>query len=322
VGAPLQTFLTPQEVRAACSQLDPDCVFELEQYENVVGPYRFAPLDWVLCQMKKKHGPCNTEHGHGWVIVQKGGKQVYVGNCCARDYLAGAVAKFGTDVNRVRKEQRVGHLKRRLAFHLGNAGLPERIRALSERQRGTRKRLAEFRDLWPLFLVRRLQDISRTGNNSVRIEVKFLERDEEDKVRSKWEPRELGSITDVGVMNVSSLHDVATRLTAAEAALREAAAGEQSERKLKKWVDILDAVDGCEADLELVPKAIEAFQRPENLKLLCWCVRSDADQLEVVLEVLRIISPESVSRNAARRTLNDWKKEICTEHNAQDLRVP
>jgi hypothetical protein len=233
------------------------------------------------------------------------------------------IAKFGTDKNRVRKEQRVGGLNRRLAAQLANSALPVRIRTLSERQRSVRHELTAFRDLWPLSLLKRLHDISRTGSHSVVVEVQFLERDEEGKLHSKWEPRNLGTISGAAVMNTSTIRDVGTRLSAATAALREAASpGDHTEGTMKKWVDALDAVDGCESDLELLHSAMVAFQRPENLRMLCWAVRSDSDQLLVVGEYLRTVNGFMVSTEQARRTLNAWRNEIVAKYNAHGLRVP
>jgi len=57
---------------------------------------------------------------------------------------------------------------------------------------------------------------------------------------------------------------------------------EQAEKELRGWLDTLDDVSKCEAELEATANALKAFSHADNLKLLCWTVRRDADQLATI----------------------------------------
>ena len=316
-------FRTQREVEASRPRLDRSCTLPLSEFGGLVGPYTFVEADWVLCQLEHKGSVCRQPHGHGWVAKRKDGAEVYIGSKCAHDHF-GADTKFAAEASRVRRELRVDDLIARASVKLNDAAFRQRVASVAERQHQLREQVTQARDAWPQSLLGRLREMVKTGNRAVMIELRYAEYDREKKREVvSWQPFALGSIASIEAVDATHLRQIGERVRAAISALDEAKpSGEVSEKALRAWVESLEGVDQCAAELDEISLALESFHRPENLKLLCWTVRSYNEQIEIVKAVLGVLPHDGrPTDEAARLTRNSWHTEIRASNAGRDFRV-
>ena len=60
----------------------------------------------------------------------------------------------------------------------------------------------------------------------------------------------------------------------------------------------------------------------QNLKLLCWTCREEADRIAIARAALSVQRGAGVSGEAARAPLEDWRREVSAKRNDRAFRIP
>lgn len=315
-------FRSPSEARSVRPNLDQSCNIPLKDFERLIGRYAFPRAEWVRCQLEENGSVCRQEHGNGWIAMRKDGKEGFIGKDCAHAHF-GADSNFAAEATRITRELRINDLVKRLKDRFDDPIFRSRLEAAVERQKVLRDAVGRGRHRWPEPLLLRLASMTKTGNRAVTIEIQYSETDSESgRETVTWQPAMLGNIAAPEGLNPARIREIAKRLEAVWETLNQAVpSNEQPEKLLRKWNGSLDDVDRCEAELEEVSASLQAFERPENLRLLCWLVRQDHLQLAVVRAVLELSGTGVVTEAAVRSTRRTWHDAIRAAHGDRDFRV-
>lgn len=316
-----QEFRTPREAEAGRPRLETSCSIPLEAFAGLIAKYSFAEVDWQRCQLEELGSICRQEHGRGWIAKRKDGKEGYIGRNCAHDHF-GADLNFAAETSRINRELRVDALVSRLNALLNKPDLTQRLVAAIEWQDTLLEKIVQRRQLWPAQLLSRLQDMAKTGNREIRVEVCYVEYDKEKKRNVyTWQSVAVSAVS--GLDGLDSLHarQIGLRLEkASEAKSSAVATQEQSEKSMRAWADALDDIGRCETELQAIESAYEAFAKPENLKWQWLLVRRQAEQIEIVQCVLELASGRPVADSTAAETRKVWEQEIRAANNGRDFR--
>lgn len=322
----IQQFQSSRKVRAARPRLDTDAPMPKERFRAITGVYMFPRTDWVTCQLTIDGGNmCRTEHGKGWIMQRADGIEGFIGRDCARDHF-GADHAFSKEVARARREMRTDELVARLKALLANEARRERLADGFQRQQQVRKHVRRIRDLLPNALKNRLHDMTKTGNRNVFAWFEYQERIEDnegkERVVTKWERRQVGDVTSPSAIDITAIELLADRFRSALAALENADANpERTEGELRSWVQSIEDIESCEADVDEVAESLQAFLQPENLKLLCWTCRDSNDQVQVAQAALTLSRGSEVSETAARKALEGWRRSVSDANQGRRFRI-
>jgi hypothetical protein len=314
-------FRNPREVEAARPRLDLECAISLSNFGGLVGKYAFQEADRVLCQLEEKGSVCRQVHGNGWIAKRKDGAEGYIGKDCAKRHFS-ADSNFATEASRVRREVQVDDLVRRLDARLTDQGTRERVSTAFASYRALSEEFSSYCQSWPRSLVKRMQEMGRSGDRAVRIQYLYAEKDEKGNVTREWVDDSLGTIAGIDIFQPAVLTPVRERLSTARTALSFAVASrEQSAKQLRQWLAEIEAADGSATEIDALRAKAASFNEAANLKLLCWTIRNDDDQISIVHAVVERISGTSVSIATARETRKQWQHGIRARNAGRDFRV-
>jgi hypothetical protein len=294
---------------------------------HISDSYSYARVDWVNCQLEIDGNTCKEGHGTGWIMMRRDGVEGYIGGDCAKRHFkkdkafARAVAKAGRDIRTTSLVVRLANLIQ------DREGLLRRIHDVFERQQKLRKKVGELRGVLPYAALDRIHQMSKTGDRNVRVDLGYLEKDE-DRDRNvidviRWRSEVVGAITAPQALEVGIIESIGKRLGTTVAACNHAEAIlERSDKELRGWVDAIEDVDRCDVNLRDAIAALESFVEPMNLSRLCWSWRKDEDQVKVARVVLRLAGSRDVNDHAAARARDTWRDEIMTTRKAVRFKVP
>jgi len=314
-----EEFRSPRQVEKTRPQLDRTCSITREQFAGLVGKYVFRFSEWQLCQVHEHGSECRRLHGSGWVVKRKDGKEGYMARGCAH---FADEANFLVEVNRIDRELRIDALVARLSGILSDPSLGTRLRRALRRQDDLLMSILESRQRWPNRLMSQLETMSKTGKRHVVIDVRSLEYDEyQGRSAFHWRPMTVGILTGLESFDCLRVRQIGCRLNEALNALGAAtASAEQPEITMQVWVEALEDLPRCEAELNAIATASKAFVRSENLKLLWLLVRRYADQMEVIRTALEAASGHVVSDLLVEQTRVAWDQEIRNAHGGGDFK--
>jgi hypothetical protein len=324
---PIAHYTDRREAELAHPALDISAPMPKTDFARITDSIGYPRIDWVKCQLEIDGEVCQEGHGDGWIMMRRDGVEGYIGGDCAKLHFgkdkafASAVAKAGRDI-------RTTNLLVRLANLIQDReALRRRIHDVFERQQKLRKRVGGLRDVLPYAALDRLHQMSKTGDRNVRVDLGYLEKDE-DRDRNvidvvRWRPEVVGAITAPQALEVGIVEGIGKRLGTAVAACNHAeASSERSDKELRRWADAIEDVDRCEVNLRDAISSLESFVEPMNLSRLCWACRRDEDQVKVARVVLRLTGSRDVNDHAAGKARDTWRDEIMTTRKAVRFKVP
>jgi hypothetical protein len=282
--------------------------------------------DWVGCQLEIDGKICREPHGNGWFMMRRDGKEGYVGGDCAKRHFK-ADKEFAKAVARAGRDIRTGNLRTRLGSLVQDReALRRKILEELERQQTLHVKVKALRQMLPYPALTQLHQMGKTGNRIVRVDLGYLEKDEDRDQKvievMRWRPEVVGAVAAPHALDVGSIEAIGVRLRAGLAACMSADPNaEKADKELRRWADAIDDVDRCKADLVEATSALGSFAEPTNIGYLCWVCPKDEDQVEVARAVLRLAGSRDVTDSAAVRARNTWRKEIMIARKAQRFKV-
>lgn len=314
-------FRSPSEVQSTRPEFDATCSITIESFAGIVGRCAFAESERVLCQLEIKNSVCRQEHGNGWLVKRKDGREGYIGKDCANRHF-GADRNFAAATSKARRELRIDALLSRLKQHLTDPNIAQRITDAITRRLLLREKMQALRDSLPQTACTRIRDMAKSGNPRVVVEFRRMDENDRGDEIVVWEPATIGSIVGLGGLDFGKLHDVGERLRIAQSALKQATPSHgQKESALRKWVEALDDVERCRRELDRITVDLREFQQPQNYRALCWAISSDRDQLEIVRLAFQL-QGKKINASEAHEVRKTWHKAIRETANGCDFRVP
>lgn len=316
-----QEFGSSKDAYSACPNLDNQCAIPIIEFDGIVGRCVFSQEDHVRCQLQNASGAvCKQEHGRGWVARRKDGKEGFIGKDCAHRYF-GTDSQFKEAAARATREIKIDSAIARIRERLEDPNYQPRVQTLRAQHEEISQLMQRYRRMWPDNLYQVLLNMAKTRNRDVLIEVRYIEKDDDGRALHRWEPTVLGRVSSPGIFSSSTLSDAEMLIRAAEVTLIEAKPSPDAKLKqLEHWAISLESVERSEALLSEVQRELAAFNSPENLKLLCWLVRSDDDTLSVIARAVEILNGASISAARALEIRREWSSEIRQANSGRDFR--
>jgi hypothetical protein len=324
-------FLTPNEVRVACPELDTTATLKLADYEKLVGETAFARTNFVECQLIRADSKvCRTPFGSGWVARRKDGVAVYIGGDCANNHAIASGAdgkRYQDEAAALARANRISLLQRRIDAHKADDAYLAKLNSNWERAESLEVRCANAREQIPDRVCNRLFQFLRGISRDVPGEARYVEKEEDPNDENevidvvRWRKISLGSIRGIEGLDVTRTKWVQQILRDARQALRQSAVDEKRlEKFLTNQVSKLDAAVGVGRRLDEVEESLAAFHRFENFRALCWIAIRDDDREAVVAHGLRLAG-RAASLIDVRATVSAWRKEIEDRHGGRIFRA-
>jgi hypothetical protein len=314
-------YRSPLEVRQTRADFDESCSITLVDFGSLVGVYGFPDTDEVRCQLVTAGSRCNQPHKNGWIAKRKDGAEGYIGRLCARKHF-NADVYFASEARRVDREIEIDQLVERLSVLLSDASLLDSIADARGRQSASRARIRAIREEIPQDIWKRLQDMRKTGNRVVQIEVRYVEKDERGKDRYSWIVDNLGVVSGLGALDLDRMRVIMNQLEAAEDSRKHAHPNRDEPRQdLRRWAESLEAVSRIAVELGEIEGELELFLQPANLRLLAYVARNQDVRVKAAGFVL---SQDSQSENPnleSGTVLKSWDDEIRRAKGNRDFRL-
>jgi hypothetical protein len=313
-----KAFRSPTEVRLERPEFDEQCKIGLADFASLVGAYTFPEKDTVRCQILVDGSPCKQPHQNGWIAKRKDGAEGYIGRVCARRHFK-ADETFAREARRVELEIEIDNLVSRLRTMLGDPSLVDVLADARERIAALRVRLRTVREDVPKAIWKRLEDMLKTGNAVVTIEVRYVEKDERGKPKYSFIPDNLGYVSGLSALDSGFLSGRLELIEAAEQALQQARPNQDESRKdLRGWVEALERVPTTVVEIGEIEADLELFLRPENLRLLAYLSRVEVEREAIVTLISNLAGGEGGT--SPHLTLRAWDAEIRRARGDRDFR--
>lgn len=206
----IRTFSNPDEIRELPNFIENNPINKAN-YKRLIGDYNYD--EEVSCCFEKENGNlCSEPHKRGWVAELLDGSVTIIGNHCAQEQF-GADSRLITDKSRYVNEKR---RRERLAAILvqirDKTHCLEQLGQLHSRLKGLEERIRAFTDGLSPTILRRLQDMARSGQSVVTFTaIKFREYVDRDglskRERSAFE-QSLGTLDGLPVVLRSSFYTI------------------------------------------------------------------------------------------------------------------
>ncbi|OJA79681.1 hypothetical protein [Burkholderia ubonensis] len=206
----IRTFSSPEEIRELPNFIENNPINKTN-YKRLIGDYNYD--EEVCCCFEKENGNlCGEPHKRGWVAELLDGSATIIGNHCAQEQF-GADSRLIADKSKYVNEKR---RRERLAAILVQIGeKPQRLEQLDQlrsRLESLEQRIEAFTEGLSPTILRRLQDMARTGQSVVSFTaVKFREYIDEDgrsrRERSAFE-QSLGALDGLPLVLRSSFYTI------------------------------------------------------------------------------------------------------------------
>jgi hypothetical protein len=291
---------------------DRTCITMRENYGGIIGDCDLSKIEWVSCQLQRKQGRCNQDHGYGFLAHVKGdqAKEGYSGGVCGDKYFKGH-STFAGDRARAVREIEVDSLSTRLRAIAEDTTFLPKVDALRDRLRGVREQSQRLLDRLPEDVARKLLGMAKNQNANLEIEVEYIDRVEDEKTKkirevSRWIPAIGGAITGLSIANQMPIYQLGGELTAVRKAFASLdARRELGKQKLQAQPKILDQVMDLDTQVAAFEAVWLAFRRPSNLANLWMLSRRMDSQMDCMRVSVIAGGVANPSNNEIRQALRD-----------------
>lgn len=301
---------------------DPECGVTRENFKSLVGEYQL-PED-VRCQVfQATTGNCGRKHQHGWLGRIADGREGLIGGHCAVKYF-NAHEHFASERNRVRREISISHSLEVLHSLLDESGAySSRLETQVSRLRFLRQSRKELLADLPKSIQKSLEDMAKTSNRSVGVQIQYREVDDEGKEQVEWVDQSLGSIAGIGIWNYQSLGSIFSNLKEIRKVFDEVELSRSAgERKLKRWADTLNGLSAEASRIDELQQEFEQFTDVGNLALLIFIASNRDERIEAAKVALSYGGNQSPTSSDAKGLIDQYEKKIRENNGNRNIRVP
>jgi hypothetical protein len=150
----------------------------LEQFEDLIGDYRFPKSEWVECRLIDEGGKCMKRHGWGWIARLADGTEGYIGHDCAETRFGADprfAGRFTAAAARVDKEITTDLLVARLTRLLADPGIRQTLHEALRSWDRLSDGLMRVRARLPRVILDKLTERAKRGNGVVMVKVFYTE---------------------------------------------------------------------------------------------------------------------------------------------------
>jgi hypothetical protein len=301
---------------------DSACGISVENIGSLIGEYHFSDDNEVPCQVERGGKRCKEGHKNGWLGRRQDGKEALIGNICGLKYF-NANATFVADRKRISRELSIDRHLQRLQMTRGSSAFADELQRTIGRLKTVRLAVADLRERLPAAIASRLQGMAKSGNAGVGVLFRYDDDEDDDgEPIVNWVPEQIGTIAGVVVWEQSNIGNVFQTLHEIRDTLHEAQISrEAGERKLKIWADKLDELAICTAKVSNFESALEGFNAPGNLKLLCFLVSNQRDSMAVARMIIDHETGATGAPGSDQRLFNELTAQIRARAGDRSFRI-
>lgn len=311
----------------ARADFDPDAPCTLENFASIVAPYRFPDDDLHACQVHKPElhkpdGRCGHLHFNGWLAKLKDGRTVLVGSSCGPKYFD-AHETFKFEMRRIEREVDITDLMERLGELIGDrAACESDVAAAFARLRAARDSRKAIFERLPYAIRRTVENMARTGNSRVLLQIQYEETDENGKKHREWIDQPLGTVAGTNIHQTDLAQEASTKLWAMKQTLDEAVLDREAGYKtLKNWVETLGQMPSITTAIQEIEHRNQVFGVPENVGLLVYVDPNRNLQREVARLALELSGADQPTDAQAETFLRERDTAIRERNGGRNWRT-
>lgn len=282
-----------------------DYLISVADFASLIGPYYFR--EDVHCQVERDGFRCNHGHRNGWLGRRKDGSEALIGGHCANKYF-NANDAFRQERKRVDTEVRLdSHIAALTELLRDRAALSARVAAAMGRVKAVREVVRQFESTLTKGATKQLNDMAKTGSRTVSVEVQYIEKDDDDKDKTTWRRRDVGTMQGIGVWNIGDttrLYNDLQRVK--DAAIAAVVSRAEKEKHLKDWRETLEQLPRIEDRIEAMERALADFKAPSNLVMLFGLGRDQSKNAELAALMLKVGGDPNPSNRQVQRLLSEY----------------
>lgn len=301
---------------------DPECVITIDNFAALISATLMR--EELTCQLDTPNGGrCNQPHHKGWLAKRKDGAECLIGGDCADKYF-NANETFRAERHRMNHDLAVeAHLVALRELLKDSDAVQERVLQCRKRLSAYREALKELQEALPVQAVGQLRSFAKGGDRArVDVEVQYVvDIDEKGKEERRWETRGAGEIIGLSVWDISAVAELVRAIGAVDASRQEAVLDKRQRlQDLKRWREQLEQLPGCEQALERLDRTLEQFGSAANLSMLCFLVKNNDMQRQVV-EVILKRQGEQPAPMRVQDSLNRIHQHVRDQYGGNNFRL-
>jgi hypothetical protein len=282
-----------------------DHLISVDKFHSLIGPYFFR--EDVHCQVERDGFRCNHGHRNGWLGRSKDGSEALIGGHCAIKYFNASDA-FRQECRRVDTEVRLdSHITALTTLLDDRAALSARVAVAMGRVKAVREVVRQFESTLTKGATKQLNDMAKTGNRAISVEVQYVEKDDEEKDKTTWRRRDVGMLQGVSVWNIGETTRLYNDLQRVKDAVAAAVISRaEKENRLRVWRETLEQLPRIEDRIEAMERALADFKAPSNLVMLFGLGRDQSKNVELATLMLKVGGDPNPSNRQVQRLLSEY----------------
>jgi hypothetical protein len=278
-------FLNYQQIKDR-EKFDESCVITRANFKNLVGDYG-SLVEIVKCQVERKDTKdllCGHEHQTGFVARRADDKEGLIGRKCADMYFQEHI-EFIAKRSFVTRELKITDLIDRLRNVQQDETYLSKLDALQDRMQALRKKSKSLLEDLPDDVRERLRAMAKAKNIALNIDVRFMERVEDERTgkileKANWVTQTIGAVSGIEIIERTEI----IALDKSFQSIRKAFEAldirrDLGDRKLRSQLKILETLPRCESLLAQFERQLQLFGTAENLRNLWLLSRRLISQL-------------------------------------------
>lgn len=249
-----------------------------ETFDQLIGKYHLGQM--VKCRHSKEGTLCRHDHRCGWLARLKDGTEVLLGHECAEKYFnapnfKSQEAALTRTIEITDEQNKLNRILERKVEHL------EHVAELLDQVDDLRRKHQYLLDTLPRSLQHTLDDISRSGDTTILIEV----RSPSEKGNQSWREERVARILGIGFWR-KQFGKTKQNLESVQKTLREARTDQgHTARKLRAWSKSIDSISISAKSVAESNAELSKFVTLENLTRMLLLIRSQQDQEQFVTSI-------------------------------------
>lgn len=307
-------------------KFDESCVITKENFKDVVGDYGFDEV--VKCQVERKNTKdllCGHEHQNGYLARRADDKEGLIGRDCADMYFEDHI-DFLAKRSFVTRELTITDLIDRLRTVQQDETYLSKLDALHDRMQALREKSKSLLEDLPDDVRERLRAMAKAKNIALNIDVRFIERVEDERTgkileKANWVTQTIGAISGIEIIERAEIIALGkTFQSIGEAFESLDIRRDLGDRKLRAQLKILETLPRCESLLEHFERQLQLFGTAENLRKLWLLSRRLVSQLGCLRVAAVAAGSKEATDSDLKVLLKQITKSLMEENGNRDVR--
>ncbi|WP_297810735.1 hypothetical protein [uncultured Methylophaga sp.] len=256
----------------------------------------------------------------GYLVLTKNGKEALIGGTCGDKYFQ-LNEQYNIDKNWLEREIEISSRIEQITKTLDQKYLSH-LNKLSEQLNIQRREIFQLKTLLPSSVRKELQNMEKSKNPSVYIEIQYSEISDDGKRVQKWVSDKIGSINGTHIWlyeeNIGTYFQLLHNL---EETVPEIQPTSNTQLKvLRGWCRTLESIHEIDTAVQKISKSLYDFLKYENLALVTFLTKSRAEREMISKMICSYVSDNDIS-NDPELLLNNIDKRIRQNYDNRNFRI-